>query len=113
MDSRTINLIALASVQALLSRRSRLPSAVDPEPLVGVAADVVFENFRHQLSVRNDVGFAVFRADYLHRGIEAQTIFLQTRVPDGESRDDGGIGLQRDASYATRGAGRVSEEVNE
>ena len=86
---------------------------MDPEPLVGIAADVVFENLCKQLSIRNDVGFAVFGAHQLHRGIEAQPIFLQARVPNGESRNHGGISLQRNSRHPTRGARGVAEEVHE
>jgi|KBSMisStaDraftv2_1062788.scaffolds.fasta_scaffold03230_9 hypothetical protein len=84
-----------------------------PEPLVGIAADVVLNDFREQLRVGDDVGFAVGGAGQLHGGIEAQAIFFQARVPDGEARDDGGVGLEGHARDAAGGAGLDAEEVYE
>src|SRR5437870_3521395 len=84
-----------------------------PQPLIRVAADVVLNNLRKQRGVSDHVGFAVGGADQFDGGIEPQAILLQTRVPDGEAGDDGGVSLQSYARDAARSACLDAEEVHE
>src|SRR6266567_6031826 len=99
------------SIQSLLPLWPGLPPPVHPEPLVGIATDVIFNHFREQSGVGDYVGFAVGGADQLYGGIETKAIFLQAWVPDGEAGDDGGVSFQSYARDAARGAGLDAEEV--
>ena len=90
-----------------------LPAAMDPEPLVGILADEVFDDFGEFCGVGYDVGFVVAGANQLYGGIEAQDVFLQLRIPYREAGDDGGVGAQGYAGETAGGAGGDAEEIHE
>src|SRR5208282_3899582 len=52
-----------SSVQWRLAWGARFPAAVHPEPLVGIAADEVFYDFRESCGVGYYVGFVIVGAN--------------------------------------------------
>src|ERR1051326_8335179 len=101
------------SVQPRLAFRAGFPAAVDPEPLVRILAGVVFDDVVEERGIGKGVGFDVAGGDELERGIEADAVFAELAVPDGEGRQDGGAGMQRDAGDAGGRTGRDAEEGDE
>src|SRR5260370_1413496 len=61
-----------ASVQRRMARRACFPAAVHPEPLVGITADKVFNDFGEFCGVGYYVGLVVMGANQLDGGIKAQ-----------------------------------------
>src|SRR4051812_42212703 len=102
-----------ASIQPILSRRPGLPPAVHPEPLIRISLYVIFDHFREQCRVRDDISVAIFGANQLYSGIEAQSILFQSRVPDGEAGDDGRISLERYPRDSTGGTRLNAEKIHE
>src|SRR5580698_4909989 len=105
-----------------------LPASMEPEPLVRIAADVVFDHAGEERGVGDDIGFvacstvvwsAVVRSGVapapheLKRGIEAQGIFAELVIPGGKSRHDGGVGAEGNAGQSAGGVGRDAEEIYE
>src|ERR1019366_1202662 len=84
-------------VQGRLAGRASFPAAVDPEPLVGIAADEVFDDLGEFRGIGHDIGLVVAGANQLHGGIEAQDIFSQLRIPHRKAGDYGGVGAQGNA----------------
>src|SRR5450631_778279 len=85
------------SVQWRLTGGTRLPAAVHPEPLVGITADEVFDDFGEFGGVGYDVGLVIAGSDQLDGGIEAQDVFAQFRIPYRKAGDYGGVGAQGNA----------------
>src|SRR5579883_2101178 len=81
----------MVSVERRLARRTGLPAAMHPEPLVRIAAHKVLDHLREALGVGQDVLLVVSGADQGHRG----------------------IGAQGDAGQAAGRAGGHSEEIDE
>src|SRR6266403_5863880 len=100
-------------IQRWLAFWACLPATVDPQPLIGIAADEVFDDFGEFCGVGYDVGLVITGANQLDGGIEAQDVFAQCRIPDGKAGDDGGVGAQGDAGKAAGSAGRDAEEIYE
>jgi hypothetical protein len=61
-------------VQRRRALRTGLPTAVHPQPLVGIAAHVVFNNFRKQCGIRDHVGIIVAGADQINGRIETKPV---------------------------------------
>src|SRR5579864_5160009 len=101
------------SIQPLLSLGPGLPSAMHPQPLVGITPHVVLNNLREQRGVRDYVGFSIFDANQLHGRIETKTIFLQLWVPNRESRHDGRVSFQSHPGDAAGSAREYAEEIHE
>src|SRR5271166_595067 len=102
-----------SSIQRWLAWWARLPAAVDPEPLVGILPDDVFDYFREFCGVSRDVCFVIGGADQLDGGTKAQDVFAQCLIPNGKAGDDSGVGAQRNSRQATGGAGWDTEEIDE
>ena len=83
---------------------------MQPEPLVRVTSDVVFDHAREHGGVGDDVSLVVAGAEEFERGIEAQDIFSELAIPGRESRHDRRIRAQGDAREA---AGRVRGDAEE
>src|SRR5271166_2026083 len=89
------------------------PAPVDPEPLVGIAADEGFDDLGEFGGVGYYVSLVIDGANQFYGGIEAQDVFAQFRIPHGKAGDYGGVGAQGNAGEATGGAGRDAEEIYE
>ena len=83
------------------------PAAVDPEPLVRVFANGVFD----RLLDGGGVGFDVAGDGDL--GIEVQNVALLLSGPEGESGDDAGSAAGCDFGEGGAAAGGFSEEIDE
>src|SRR5208282_5623901 len=57
-------------IQRGLAWWARLPAAVHPEPLVGIAADEILDNFGEFCGVGYYVGLVIAGANQLYGGIE-------------------------------------------
>src|SRR5258708_24558589 len=93
------------SVSSRFSRRAGIPAPVHAQPLVGIAAHVVFDNPGKQLGISNDVFLVVSGTQQFDRGIKAQAVFSQRGVPDGKGGNHGRVGAQRDPGQSAGGAG--------
>src|SRR5208337_2907502 len=100
-------------VERQLAGWPSLPAAVDPEPLVGIATDEVFDDFGEFRCVGDDVNLVIAGANQLYGGIEAQDVFAQLRIPYRKAGDYGGAGAQGNAGEAAGGAGWNAEEIDE
>src|SRR5438128_1921681 len=61
-------------VERRLALRTSFPTAVHPQPLVGIAAHVVFNNFGKQCGIRDHVGIIVAGADQIDGRIETKPV---------------------------------------
>jgi len=95
---------------------------VDPEPLVGVAADPGLDGGRTARRGGEDVRFGVGGTGERQLGAEVQNItpfgaaaaaLPLTRFPDEKARQDCGVGLEGDAGQRGGGAGLRPEEGDE
>src|ERR1700719_1677977 len=81
------------SVQIGLALRPRLPTSVDPDPLLGILANNLLDYLGEFLGIHEDVALGVAGANQLHGWFKAETIFLQGAIPIGVARNDRGIGV--------------------
>src|ERR1035437_9827476 len=72
-------------VQRRLAWWAGLPAAVHPEPLVGVAADDVFDDFGEFCGVGDNVGLVISCANQLYGGIKGRGGFAEFCVSQGKS----------------------------
>ena len=78
-----------------------------------MAAGEVFNDPSEALGVGADVGVKVAGADEFERRLEAETVFPEVAIPVAVAGDDGGVGLQGQASETLGGAGGDTEEIYE
>src|SRR5205807_10488321 len=90
-DQPQYNFMRPALVQRGLPGRARLPAAMDPQPLIGIVTDEILNDFREELCIGSNVGLIVAGANQLHGGIETQAVAAQDRIPQGKSRQNGGV----------------------
>src|SRR5580704_11080705 len=90
-----------------------LPAAVDPEPLVRVAANPVFDDFGETGGVFEGVLLVVSGGDEVDGFSEMEDVLLLGLLPEHESGKDGGSGSESDAGHAGCGAGEASEKWHE
>ena len=81
--------------------------------MVGVAADDALDDFGEALGIGEDVLLVVAGANEFDGRLELEAIFLERGIPNGVAGDDGGIGMESDASDAGGGAGELAEEIDE
>src|SRR5579883_506776 len=93
--------------------RAGVPARVDPDPLVGVAADYLFDDFCKAPGVRQDVLLVVSGANKLDGGLELETIFPERGVPNGVAGDDGRVRVQSNASDTGGGTRRLAKKIHE
>src|SRR5215469_1038892 len=101
------------SIQPRLSGRPRLPPAVNPQPLVWIAANPGLEYIVALLRCREDVGLAIACFRELQRRAEVQHILPLGLLPHAEARHHCRARLERDVRQSSRGARRNPEEVDE
>src|SRR5207249_770217 len=104
--------IVLERIERRLPRRTRLPPARHPQPLVRIAAHVFLDEPGKVRRVGDDFLFRVLARDPLN-GLEAQAIFPELRVPDGQAQDQWRAGLAGDPGRPCCGAGEAAEKVHE
>src|ERR1022692_3982485 len=80
-------MIDLQLVQRRLTGRPGLPSPMHPEPLIRIAAHVVFNDLVEKCGIGNGIGVMIAGSYQVHRGVELHAVFAQHRVPDGERRN--------------------------
>src|SRR5262249_42207578 len=76
-----------------------------PQPLIGIAADILFNNLCKESRISNHVTIVISSSNQIYRGLKAQAIFAQRGVPDCESRNNSSISAQGDPCHST---GRTS-----
>src|SRR5262249_8309071 len=101
------------SIQRRLARRARFPTAMHPQPLVGILADVVFEDAVKERGVGESIGFTVAAAKQFQRRAELDAILAQHWIPDRKSWKPGSAGMERDTRDTDCRARRNPEEVCE
>ena len=79
-----------------LVRRARFPPPVQPEPLVRIAPDVIFNHAGKSLRIFADVRCVVSGANQFDRRFKAEPVFPQRSVPVKKSRHHGRIGMERE-----------------
>src|SRR5208337_2760550 len=100
-------------VERRLAWGARFPAAVHPEPLVGIAAGEIFDDFGELCGIGYDVGLVIAGANQFDCRIKAQDVFAEFRIPQRKAGDDGGVGTQGNAGEAAGGAGGNAEEIDE
>ena len=99
-------------VQTGFAGGASFPAAVDPEPLVGVAADPIFCGGGALLGGGLDVGFGVIGALELNLGAEMEDVFFFIRFPEHESGEYGCACFESYAGQAGGGAGFATKELD-
>jgi len=64
-----------ASVQRLLSFRTRFPASVHPEPLIGITPHVLLDHLGEKCGVGHNVRLVISGANQVQCGLEPQAIF--------------------------------------
>ena len=85
---------------------------MQPEPLIRILPHVVFDGARKTLRIFANVDFGVAAASQFDGGFEAQPVLSERSVPVKESRNHGGVGMQRKSRQAGRGARRDAEKIH-
>ena len=101
------------SVQRRLSRRTRLPSPMDPQPLVRVAPNPGLEHVIALLSQRKSVCAGILVASDLQLRPEVQNVLSFRSLPQHEPRKHRCSGLQRHARQPGRSARGDPKEPRE
>src|SRR6185312_16235903 len=91
----------------------RLPARVDPDPLLGMLSNDVFDDFGESLRVFEDIAVGVSGSNQIDGRFEAESIFAEAGVPPAVAGHDGSVGVQCDAREAGRRASRLAEEIDE
>src|SRR5437667_9642402 len=99
------------SVESQLSRRTRFPSAMDPDPLVRVLAHALLKRLSKECRVGDGVSFGITRTNETQRRFKADAILSCFLIPKRECRHYGSIRLQGNARHAAGGAGGYPEEI--
>src|ERR1041385_8352555 len=95
------------SVYRRLAFRTRLPAAVNPEPLVGILANHFFQFRLQGLSIAGEI------AGNGERRGETKDVAALPIAPEGEAGNHGGAGMRGEFGEAGAGAGFLAEEVDE
>src|SRR5439155_10748987 len=92
---------------------SGLPSAVHPEPLIGITAHELLNYLIESRSIQIYIFFHVSRINDLYFRLEVQPVFVSLLVPDDESRHNRCPSAKGQCRKPRRRTGRYAEEVAE
>ena len=84
---------------------------MNPEPLVRILPDVIFDHAREPLRVFANVGVGVSRAGKLHFRVKAKPVLTDGAVPMDENRDDRRARVQREPREPRSRAGGDTNPV--
>lgn len=89
-----------------------MPAIVDPEPLIGVFADDLFNHRCDPGSIDPEIPLVVSGSQHLDGWAAAKCVFFAGRIPWSEGREDDRIGGQRQRSHSCCRARKLAEERN-
>src|SRR6266481_4152468 len=100
-------------VNRWLALRPGVPPPMDPNPLLWILADNLFNHIRIFLRILQDIALRIARSNQLDQRLEAQTVFSARFIPHSVSRHDSGVRMQRHTRDSGGGAGFLPEKINE
>src|ERR1700758_5198500 len=100
-------------VHGRLATWSRVPPAMDPNPLLRIFSNDVFEHFRELPRVFEDIAFRVARSNQFHGGLETEPVLTEMLVPNGIPGNNCRVRVECQACDSCSRACRLSEEIHE
>src|SRR5438270_882970 len=85
---------------------------MQPEPLVRIGSDVVFNHAGETLRIFANVCGIITTASQLNCGLEAKPVFPQGRIPMKKSRHDRGPTMKGKSGEPRRCAGRSAKKID-
>src|SRR5215472_1050719 len=82
-------------VHGRVANRPRVPSAMNPNPVLRVFPNYVLENLRKLLGIFEDIAFLISRSNQFHGRLKTEPVFIEFLVPDGVAGHNCSIRVQR------------------